>query len=59
MTQLSAAGFMSKFAQLRRFRCQPIVDRKADYMEAEGHHLFSHVFPAGLGDVNPSPVGIP
>lgn len=27
------------------------MDKKADYMKAEGHHPFSHVSPAGLGDV--------
>lgn len=35
------------------------MDRKADYMKTEGHHQFSHVFPAGLGKVNGGLIPIP
>lgn len=50
---------MSKCAKERRFRCPWIMDRKADYMKTEGHHQFSHVFPAGLGKVNGGLIPIP
>lgn len=43
---------MSKHGKERKFRCPWITGKKADYMETEGHHQFSHVSPAELGEVN-------